>query len=57
MRGEALLETSHSSIQEVDERPGTHGSRAAAPILPDRLRACEREAVRGGSSAGRGGGS
>lgn len=47
MRRKVALETSHYSIQEVDQRAGTQGYRAAGPILPDRLRVCE------GGSAGR----
>ena len=40
---------SHSSIQEVDQRSGMHGSLATGPILPDRLRV--RGSQRGAGAA------
>ncbi|KAK9528925.1 hypothetical protein VZT92_013054 [Zoarces viviparus] len=47
MRRKAVLETSHSSTQEVDWRSGMHGYLAAGPI---HRTGCVRE----GASAGRG---
>lgn len=55
-RRKVVLEMSHYSIQEVEQRAGTHGYRATGPILPDGLRV-RGEAARGGSSGGTGGGS
>lgn len=47
-----LLEMSHYSIQEVDQRAGMHGYRATGPILPDRLRVRGRQRGAGATEGG-----